>query len=61
MGDMEIKIVCHAYDPVLLAENDAEDDLRRLSFQLYKTAKTFDMTKSTAKTECITTSKTPIR
>lgn len=59
MGDQEITILCYADDAVLVAEN--EDDLQRLLHRFNCTAKSLNMTISTQKTKCMTTSKVPLR
>ena len=59
MGDREIKILCYADDAVLIGES--EDDVQKLLQVFNRTAKSLNMNISTAKTKCMTTSKTPLR
>ena len=59
MGDRDIKILCYADDSVLIGES--EDDVKKLLQVFNRTAKQLNMNISTAKTKCMTTSKTPLR
>lgn len=59
MGNQQIKILCYADDAVLVAES--EDALQRQLHQFNITAKKFNMTISSQKTKCMTTSREPLR
>lgn len=58
MGDRDLNILCYSDDAVLLAES--EDDLQRLLHRLTCTVKSFNMTVSVSKTNCMTMSR-PLR
>ena len=59
LGETEIKILCYADDAVIIVEE--ENDLQRLLYTFYTTAKKYNMIILTDKTKCMTTSKEPLR
>lgn len=59
MGQKQISIVCYADDAMIAA--NSEDELQILLHTFNQAAKQYNMSISTAKTKCMTISKTPIR